>query len=137
MKIGKCNGCDGTRHKWSSRELTIHFVNPDTLWEGAEQPYLIVTKSKLARDYPKDHPVWEWLREHGVRRPSPNGSRDPKYRTPEADRNDRVFSCRLSQEARDQLATLAQGCGGTVSGTLESLILTGRPPRKPAILRGP
>lgn len=45
MKVGNCNGCDGTRHKWSGGGLTIHFGNPHTLWEGAEQPYIIVTKA--------------------------------------------------------------------------------------------
>ena len=35
----------------------------------------VMTKADLLRAGDADSPLWRWLREHGVRRPSPSGSR--------------------------------------------------------------
>jgi hypothetical protein len=73
----------------------------------------------LAREYPKEHPLWVWLRAHGVTRPSPSGSRvdvpREQRRTPTA----RV-ELALTPDAAARLRETAARAGVSVSAWVAS-----------------
>jgi hypothetical protein len=73
----------------------------------------------LAREYPRDHALWVWLRAHGIRRPSPSGSRvdvpREQRRTPTA----RV-ELALSLDAAARLRAAAAAAGVSVSAWVAS-----------------
>jgi hypothetical protein len=75
----------------------------------------------LARHYAADSAVWAWLREHGVRRPSPSGPSGPSV--PRAERTRRAIEVTLSDEARARLAELAEARGVSRSELVEALVM--------------
>ena len=71
-----------------------------------ERIWTRTTRSRLARDYPADHPVWFELRARGLRRPSPSGRRPP-----DSDRERRLFGLRLLPEDAARVDALARRLG--------------------------
>ena len=71
-----------------------------------EKTWTRMTRSRLARDYPADHPVWVELRSHGLRRPSPSGPRPP-----DSGRERRLYALRLLPEDAARVDALARRLG--------------------------
>lgn len=71
----------------------------------------------LARDYDAGHHVWQWLRRHGITRPSPSGPT-----VPEADREAKQCLLRLRPETIARLDALAERWGITRSEAVTRLV---------------
>jgi hypothetical protein len=83
-----------------------------------------VSRTRLARDYAADHPVWQRLRSRGVQRPSPSGP------TMSAARRDRApYALRLLPEEARELDELAERWGLTRSQTVVRMVRSARAPR--------
>lgn len=68
--------------------------------------------------------AWQWLRAHGIARPSPSGPRPPGR--PGAERATRVVSLRMTPEQGEELRRRADTAGETLSGyVIERLGLDG------------
>lgn len=93
----------------------IEYQPPDSPhWFGGSHRW-----RPMAREYPRDHELWVWLRAHGVTRPSPSGSRTSvpreQRRTPTA----RV-ELALSVDAAARLREAAARAGVSVSAWVAS-----------------
>lgn len=75
----------------------------------------------LARTYPVGEGPWPWLRERGVRRPSPSGSRSASQ--PAAERSTRAV--RVSLEAYERLRQTAEAVGVPLSLAATTAVLAG------------
>jgi hypothetical protein len=94
---------------------TILYQPPENPhWYGCDHRY-----RGLAREYPRDHELWVWLRAHGITRPSPSGSRTSvpreQRRTPTA----RV-ELALSIDTSARLRAAAAAAGVSVSAWVAS-----------------
>lgn len=77
---------------------------------------------KLAMAYGVETPVWRYLKENGVNRPSPSGSPHPG-RGEDGRTTERV-NLRLGERAYEKLLELAKG--STIAATIERLIMAKR-----------
>lgn len=76
----------------------------------------VLTRAELLA-LPRTGDVWVWLREQGVRRPSPSGESPA-----EADRDSVQVKLRLSPRVRDILRDQAEAQGIPVSGLVTELV---------------
>gem|GEM_PF-6736930 len=91
-----------------------------TSWDGrTPERWTPAPLRRLAREYPVGSEVWQWLRQHGVRRPSPSGPSGPSL--PRSQRGTRKVEISLSPAADAALSELARG--GTKSAVVEALVM--------------
>lgn len=76
--------------------------------------------ASLADEYPTHSPLWQWLRAHGIARPSRSGPSDTTQ--PNAERRRKVVPVSLSDVARARLDELAYRYGSR-SAAVEALVL--------------
>ena len=99
---------DGWGEGWTLRvrDGRPEYRSDDGAWQRAPMRL-------LARHHSVDSDLWTWLRQHGVRRPSPSGTSGPT--TPEAQRGTVQVLVRLAPDVAARLRELAAERGSTVS----------------------
>lgn len=90
-------------------KIEIRFAG-DSRWDQ-------VSRSRLARDYAADHPLWEILTQHGIQRPAPSG-----WSRPNAERDRRLYTLRLRPEDAERLDGLARKRGLCRSDLVMALV---------------
>ena len=94
------------------------------LRKAGEARFAKVSRTKLARDYAADHPVWQTLRSRGIQRPSPSGPTMPADK-----RQCASYALRLRPEEAQQLDALADRWGVSRSEAVVLLVKSARKKR--------
>lgn len=103
LRLESVNGAPVVEFRVVDGHVERRALRPDGRKAPGGSPWTPLTRAELL-EMPRDGLVWEWLREQGVRRPSPPGRSGPT--TPEDARPGVRMTLRLSEEAAARLDRL-------------------------------